>query len=136
MSERTTVARGTSQELKDSIGGDLIAVEVAPAQIDATVTALDGLVGQAATPEERDGHRTGVVTLGAGREGAALLSDLVRRLDGAGVPILSLELRRPSLDDVFLSLTGRPTETAADPGAGTGKTDAKPSAREKQGASA
>ena len=40
-----------------------------------------------------------------------MLSELVRRLDGAQLPILGLELRRPSLDDVFLNLTGR---TASD----------------------
>ena len=43
----------------------------------------------------------------AGQEGPELLTELVRRLDAAAVPIAALELRRPSLDDVFLSLTGR-----------------------------
>ena len=50
--------------------------------------------------------------------GAAALPGLLRELDRAGVPLASVEVRRPTLDDVFLSLTGRslldaetPTET-------------------------
>jgi ABC-2 type transport system ATP-binding protein len=127
----TVIARGTSQELKDSIGGDLIAVEVAEADVDQAIAALDGLVGQPAHAEEEAGHRSGVVTLAAGQDGASLLSELVRRLDAASLPILGLELRRPSLDDVFLNLTGRPAEPDEQP-AGEAPTDQT----EKEGASA
>jgi ABC-2 type transport system ATP-binding protein len=99
------IARGTSQELKDSIGGDVLALQVDPSQVDAALSALSGL-GQAEA--HRDGDDGGLV-VPAGQEGPALLSELVRRLDSAHVPIVGLELRRPSLDDVFLSLTGRAT---------------------------
>jgi ABC-2 type transport system ATP-binding protein len=97
------IARGTSQELKDSIGGDVLALEVAPEQVDAALGALSGLGDGEA---HRDGDDGGLI-VPAGQQGPALLSELVRRLDHAGVPIVGLELRRPSLDDVFLSLTGR-----------------------------
>jgi ABC-2 type transport system ATP-binding protein len=49
----------------------------------------------------------GSLAVPAGQEGPELLTELVRRLDSASIPIVALELRRPSLDDVFLSLTGR-----------------------------
>jgi ABC-2 type transport system ATP-binding protein len=100
------IARGTSQELKASIGGDVLALQVAPEQVNAALSALAALGNGEA---HRDGDDGGLI-VPAGQEGPALLSELVRRLDSAGVPIVGLELRRPSLDDVFLSLTGRPTE--------------------------
>ena len=40
-------------------------------------------------------------------DGGAALPGLLRELDGAGVPLAAVEVRRPTLDDVFLSLTGR-----------------------------
>jgi ABC-2 type transport system ATP-binding protein len=98
------IARGTSQQLKDSIGGDVLAVQVAPDQVDQAISALAGL-GHGET--HRDGE-AGSLAVPAGQEGPALLTELVRRLDAAALPILALELRRPSLDDVFLRLTGRP----------------------------
>ncbi len=113
----SVIARGTSQELKDSIGGDVLAVQVAPERVDDAITALSGL-GQG------DAHRDeepGSLAVPAGQDGPALLTELVRRLDAVSLPILGLELRRPSLDDVFLSLTGRTAndEFDAEPGAGS-----------------
>jgi ABC-2 type transport system ATP-binding protein len=49
--------------------------------------------------------------------GARQLATIVRDLDEAGVLIDDLAVRRPSLDDVFLSLTGRPAEDTPDPAA-------------------
>ncbi len=99
----SVIARGTSQELKDSIGGDVLAVRVAPEHADRALEALSGL-GHGEV--HRDGA-PGSLAVPAGQEGPGLLTELVRRLDTASVPIEALELRRPSLDDVFLSLTGR-----------------------------
>jgi ABC-2 type transport system ATP-binding protein len=51
--------------------------------------------------------------------GSAVLADTVRLLDAAGIAIGDLSLRKPTLDDVFLTLTGRPAEESAIPdGAG------------------
>jgi hypothetical protein len=64
--------------------------------------------------------------------GARVLPELARRLAAAGITIADLTLRRPTLDDVFLSLTGRPAARAPDradpgqdtaPGAGAGVRD-------------
>jgi ABC-2 type transport system ATP-binding protein len=103
----SVIARGTSQELKDSIGGDVLAVRVAAEQADSALAALSGL----GNGEAHSDGEPGSIAVPAGQEGPELLSELVRRLDAASVPIEALELRRPSLDDVFLSLTGR---TASD----------------------
>ncbi len=103
----SVIARGTSQELKDSIGGDVLAVRVTPDKADRAMAALSGL----GHGEVHSDGEPGALVVPAGQEGPALLTELVRRLDAAAVPIEALELRRPSLDDVFLSLTGR---TASD----------------------
>jgi ABC-2 type transport system ATP-binding protein len=103
----SVIARGTSQELKDSIGGDVLAVRVAPELADQALAALAGL----GHGEAHSDGEPGSLAVPAGQEGPELLTELVRRLDAASVPIEALELRRPSLDDVFLSLTGR---TASD----------------------
>jgi len=58
---------------------------------------------------EREAHR---IVLPVG-DGASVLSEVVRRIDGEGIVISELSLHRPSLDDVFLELTGR-RATAAD----------------------
>jgi ABC-2 type transport system ATP-binding protein len=62
--------------------------------------------------------------------GPASAADAPRRLDGAGVTLAGLSLREPSLDDVFLSLTGH--EAAAD----TGPTSTDATGRRKKDASA
>jgi len=53
---------------------------------------------------------TGVINVGVGGRGSDALIDAVRGLDGAGVQTHGLALRRPSLDDVFLALTGHAAE--------------------------
>jgi ABC-2 type transport system ATP-binding protein len=96
------VAEGTPDELKRGVSGDAVALEVAdPAQLAlavTTVTAVDGVTEHAAD---------GVAVRFRVPDGAAALPALLRALDGAGVTPTSVEVRRPSLDDVFLSLTGR-----------------------------
>jgi ABC-2 type transport system ATP-binding protein len=75
--------------------------------------------------EPQSDGETGVVSVGVGGRGSEALIDAVRSLDGAQVEIRGLTLRRPSLDDVFLALTGHAAEEEADPpgkgGKGKGK---------------
>jgi oleandomycin transport system ATP-binding protein len=100
------IARGTSDELKRQIGGQVLELRPAdPAQLGAAADALASLSGgsPAVDPD------TGMV--GVSVDDASLVAAAVRRLDDAGVPIADLALRGPSLDDVFLSLTGRRAET-------------------------
>jgi ABC-2 type transport system ATP-binding protein len=96
------VAEGSPEELKRGVSGDAVSLEVAdPGQLPAaaaTVTALAGV-----SDPTTDG---GVLRFRVGNGGAALPA-LLRALDVAGVVPASVEVRRPTLDDVFLSLTGR-----------------------------
>jgi ABC-2 type transport system ATP-binding protein len=96
------VASGTPDELKSQVGGDVLTVTVEQADQAARVAALMGALPGAESPKVVDARVVGRAPHG----GAALIS-LVRQLDAAGIAVAGIESRRPSLDDVFLSLTGR-----------------------------
>jgi ABC-2 type transport system ATP-binding protein len=98
----TVIALGTSDELKDQVGGEQIELVVTdPADLDRARTAADGLGVGAAQADARDRRLT--VPVDGGSED---LIELLRRLDAAGVRIGEVGLRRPTLDDVFMQLTG------------------------------
>jgi ABC-2 type transport system ATP-binding protein len=101
------IAAGTAEELKSRVGGDVVEFTVPDrSRVGAAVTAVAG-VGES-TPQA-DGE-TGVVSVGIGGRGSDALVEAVRSLDAAGVQTKGLALRRPSLDDVFLELTGHAAE--------------------------
>jgi ABC-2 type transport system ATP-binding protein len=96
------VAGGTPDELKSQVGGDVLTVTVAePGQV-AEVVRIVGQLPGAEQPQVSGDRVVGRVP-----QGGAALVELVRLLDRAGIAISGLESRRPSLDDVFLGLTGR-----------------------------
>ena len=105
----TVVASGTASELKATTGKQTI--EVRPvdrfqaADVAELVTRLTG-----ETPEVR--IETGLVTATA--VDPAVLADLVQQLSQRGIVAAELALRLPSLDEVFLALTGHPAEDQAD----------------------
>jgi daunorubicin resistance ABC transporter ATP-binding subunit len=104
------IARGTSQELKRQAGGQQLEVRPAdPADIDAVATALATLTGSS------PGIDRGAGRVAVAVDDTALVATAVRRLDEVGIAIADLALRGPSLDDVFLQLTGHRTE-ANEPG--------------------
>jgi ABC-2 type transport system ATP-binding protein len=108
------IAEGTADELKEQVGGERVEVVVAhEADLDRAREVLSG-VGIGAPVLERRGRRVTVPVSG----GAGVLVEVVRRLDDASIPVSDLALRRPTLDDVFLSLTGHasasPDDTDAD----------------------
>jgi ABC-type multidrug transport system ATPase subunit len=95
------IARGTPDALKSSLGGQVLDVRPAdPARLSTVAAVVAGVVG--AAPEVHAGSQ--LVT--ASIEDSALLGEVIRRLDRAGVVLTDVALRRPSLDEVFLSLTG------------------------------
>jgi daunorubicin resistance ABC transporter ATP-binding subunit len=97
------IAEGTSDELKDQMGGDVLELRVTdPAQLQKAAAILAGL-GQGQPQSDPDQRRVTVPAKG----GAATLVAAARGLDDAGIGLDDLGLRRPSLDDVFLSLTGQ-----------------------------
>jgi ABC-2 type transport system ATP-binding protein len=107
------VASGTPDELKSQVGGDVLTVTVQRQdQVDEVGRLVGGLHG-AEVPQVVD-HRV----VGRVPHGGAALVELVRGLDRAGIQVSGIESRRPSLDDVFLGLTGRSLRDsdAPDPG--------------------
>ncbi len=97
------IAEGTSDELKDQMGGDVLELRVTDlAQLQKAAAILAGL-GQGQPQSDPDQRRVTVPAKG----GAATLVAAARGLDDAGIGLDDLGLRRPSLDDVFLSLTGQ-----------------------------
>lgn len=99
------IAEGTADELKTKVGGDVLDLRVADRTRvdDAAKTLADAF----SVPKNEITIDTelGIVLVPV-QSGALALVDAVRALDSAGVPVADLGLRRPSLDDVFLSLTG------------------------------
>ncbi|SFR99276.1 ABC-2 type transport system ATP-binding protein [Agrococcus baldri] len=95
------IAEGTPRELKQSIGGDRVAVAPNdPADLAATAAAMQSAIGAEAHVDEE----TRTVTVPA-LDGTAAVLAVLRAVDAAGIEIADLELRRPTLDDVFLTLT-------------------------------
>ncbi len=98
------IAEGTAAELKDRVGGDRLEVRLENNdQAEQASEALASVVS--ATPELKEGVLTAAVSR---RDGT--VANALRRLDEAGIEVSDLMLRRPSLDDVFLSLTGHEAE--------------------------
>jgi ABC-2 type transport system ATP-binding protein len=102
------IAAGTSDDLKDRVGGDV--VEFTVPDHDRVGAAAQAVAGLSDTPPLVDAA-TGLVTLRIGRGGSAALVEAVRHLDAASLSVHGLAMHRPSLDDVFLALTGRTAES-------------------------
>jgi ABC-2 type transport system ATP-binding protein len=96
------VAEGTPDALKSQVGGDVLTVTVAEQGQAGDVARLVAQLPGAEAPQVIDDRVVGRV-----RHGGTALVELVRGLDREGIPVSGIESRRPSLDDVFLGLTGR-----------------------------
>jgi ABC-2 type transport system ATP-binding protein len=117
------IAAGTAEELKGRAGGDVVEFTVPDRSRIADAAAAVAAVG-----EPHGDPETGVVSIGVGGRGSDALVDTVRALDAADVATTGLGLRRPSLDDVFLTLTGHAAEEEAPSGrrrSGRGRRQAK-----------
>jgi ABC-2 type transport system ATP-binding protein len=99
------IARGTADELKSSTGGQVVEVRVAnSADVDRAVKVLSSI-------GEPDAIRTNehTATVAADR-GVAVVADAANALRREQIEVTDLALRRPTLDDVFLDITGRVAE--------------------------
>ncbi len=106
------IAAGTSEELKSRVGGDVIEFTVPERSRISDAAVAITKIGEG---EPHTDPETGVVSTGVGSRGSEALVDAVRSLDAAGIEIRDLALRRPSLDDVFLALTGHAAEEEDQP---------------------
>ena len=105
------IAEGTSDSLKETIGGVVVRLEVRDEHCATAIAAINDLTGANPLHDEQ----RGLLVIPA-EEGSRSLVEVVRAMDDASVPILDIELHKPTLDDVFLSLTSHAAEpeSAAD----------------------
>ena len=107
----TVIANGTSDELKRQVGGDRLEVVVKDAEaIPQCISTLAPLASGDIT--STDVTRSVLAPVAGG---SAVLPEAIRALDAAGVQFADIALRRPTLDDVFLALTGHVAEEEAAP---------------------
>ncbi|MGW7260121.1 ATP-binding cassette domain-containing protein [Streptomyces sp. NPDC054834] len=125
------IAKGTSDQLKARTGGERVEVVVHEREHMATAEEVLRGFGKGDTTVEEHTRMLTVPVTG----GAKLLAEVIRELDTRGIEIDDIGLRRPTLDDVFLSLTGHVAEVKdAEKGEenGAAKTGAKIAANTKE----
>jgi len=99
------IARGTSDALKKQVGGERLEVVVEQEHVAKTLEIVATVSGNKASLDE--GLRLIAAPVSTG---SAALFEVLKSLDSAGIRALDVGLKRPSLDDVFLSLTGHAAE--------------------------
>jgi ABC-2 type transport system ATP-binding protein len=99
------IARGTSDALKKQVGGERLEVVVETSHIKATMDIVAKVSGDKVSLDEALRQISAPVSTGA-----TALIEVLRALDVAGIHPLDVGLKRPSLDDVFMSLTGHVAE--------------------------
>jgi ABC-2 type transport system ATP-binding protein len=114
------IARGTSDQLKAQTGGERVEVVVHERDRIDEASRLLTRHGKGETAIESHTRKITVPVTG----GAKLLAEVIRDLDAEGIEIDDIGLRRPTLDDVFISLTGHAAEAAAATDSADGDDDA------------
>ncbi len=108
------IATGTSGQLKDRVGGDVLEFTVVdPNRLEDAKRAVIDL----SMTEPILDPKSAKVSVGVGQYGTNALANAVRNLDSVGVEVEGLSLHRPSLDDVFLAITGHAASGANEDGA-------------------
>ena len=110
------IARGTSDALKKQVGGERLEIVVESHNIAKTMEVVATVSGNKASLDEGLRMISAPVSTGA-----TALIETLRSLDAAGIHPLDVGLKRPSLDDVFLSLTGHAAEEKIEEVATTGR---------------
>jgi daunorubicin resistance ABC transporter ATP-binding subunit len=99
-------AQGTAEQLKAAIGGNVLSVRLADPT--GAPDARAALASLAAGEQPRVNATDGEIRLTVADPAAS--AEALRRLDARGLAVTAIELQQPSLDDVFLALTGRPAD--------------------------
>jgi ABC-2 type transport system ATP-binding protein len=110
------IARGTSDALKKQVGGERLEIVVEAQNITKTMEVVASVSGNKASLDEGLRMISAPVSTGA-----TALIETLRSLDAAGIHPLDVGLKRPSLDDVFLSLTGHAAEEKTEEVENTGR---------------
>jgi ABC transporter DrrB family efflux protein len=118
------IAQGTGNELKDRVGGQILEVELSnAAQREEAQVVLARVGCGEPEPDERPDR----LKLPAPRDGLELIEEAAAELRHAGIAVSDLGLRRPTLDDVFLQLTGAPpSQDGGPPAAAVPETTIEP----------
>jgi ABC-2 type transport system ATP-binding protein len=103
------IAEGTSDDLKDRVGGEVLSLRVADRD---QVSTASGAVLALGPGGGNVDNNTGEITIPVGADGTSILTEAVRRLDDEKIRLADVSLHRPSLDDVFMALTGHAAEEA------------------------
>jgi ABC-2 type transport system ATP-binding protein len=101
------IAEGTSDHLKSQVGGDVLEFRVLDR---SQLGAAAEVAAKAGVGDPKTDERTGRVTIQVGGDGSTALTEAIRALDAASVSVTDVAMHRPTLDDVFLSLTGHAAE--------------------------
>ena len=101
------IAQGTPDELKSRVGADMVELHTADLLTMQRAAEVLGSLGMAEPATDPATRRCSI----AAPSGSRLLPIVVRALDDAAVPVEDIALRRPTLDEVFLALTGHATTT-------------------------
>ncbi|MDJ0924614.1 MAG: ATP-binding cassette domain-containing protein [Acidimicrobiia bacterium] len=104
----TVIASGTPETLKRSLEGDVLEIHVDEGEMPGALELIGPVDGLVSDEEARQ------IGVPVGDDVARSL-EILRRLEDGGISISDFQLRRPTLDDVFLNLTGAPTEKAEVP---------------------
>jgi ABC-2 type transport system ATP-binding protein len=104
------IAQGTPGELKSRVGADMVELHTADVATMERAAAVLGALGVAEPQTDASTRRCSLAAPG----GAKLLPAVVRALDDASVEVEDISLRRPTLDEVFLALTGQTTTAKED----------------------
>lgn len=111
------IAEGTAAELKARVGGERLALTVEPAVLEKVLGVVRRTVGESAAPAA---DPAALQVTAAAPDGQRSLLRVLEAVDAAGLRVAEAALRHPTLDDVFLELTGQPPEStppADDPAA-------------------
>jgi ABC-2 type transport system ATP-binding protein len=98
------IAEGTPDALKDRVGGERLEI-----QLDEAARAADAVAALAPMAKEPPSVAGDLVSVGVSHRGGAIV-EAVRTLDEAGIGVEDIALKRPTLDDVFMALTGHAAE--------------------------
>jgi ABC-2 type transport system ATP-binding protein len=121
------IAHGTADQLKTQLGGERVELVVPDsADLPAARSSIQGLCLGEVQIDEQTRKLTAAVT-----DGVYILKEVLQRLEDGNVNVVDVGIRRPTLDDVFLTLTGHAAEEVAEPEDGRDKSEAE-DAREKE----